>query len=103
MPESQVLTPGMTELELEFVRASEITPDGFRHAASGEAATLSSALWHCEDSLKTIYQPKIFRLQTRLTYEADWAAAKPAPTRRTAKVENIVNLMLSKDKLNDER
>jgi len=84
MPESQVLTPGMTEVELEFVRASETRPDGFRHAASGETAVLSSALWHCEDS------------------EVDWAAAKPAPA-RTTKVKNIVNLMLSKDKLNDEK
>jgi len=60
-PESQVLTPGIIELELELVRPIEMRPDGFRHAASDEAAVLINALWHCEDSdLKNeIYQPNI--------------------------------------------
>jgi len=55
-PESQVLIPGIIELEFEVMRAIEMSPDGFRQAASGEAAMLNSVFWHCEDSpLKIIY------------------------------------------------
>lgn len=49
-PEIQVLTPGIIELEFEFVITSEISPDGFKHAALDEVEMLSSALWHCEES-----------------------------------------------------
>lgn len=46
------------------MRPSEIRPDGFRHAASGEAAVLISVRWHCEDSpLKIIYVREIVILK----------------------------------------
>lgn len=44
MPEIQVLTPGITELVAEFVTTSDISPDGFKHAALDEAAVLTNAL-----------------------------------------------------------
>jgi hypothetical protein len=59
------------ELVAEFVTTSEISPDGFKHAALDEAAVLSSALWHCEESpLNTRISPQFFpKKPFGLTYD----------------------------------